>query len=126
MLMLAGCSSEASSQADAMKVANDSRTAAGGSATGPTLSAPRLSDLMAAKVEDAITICAGCTCNYTGTDEFAGTMETGAASACGPGGAKPDEYSDLPGVAAEPPHLHRRMNPLPFSTCKRQATLPLA
>ena len=97
-LLLSGCGSEASSQGDAQKVAKDIRAAAGGSATCPIASAEELSRVMGAKVVDAIAIGAGCAFDYADSAEFAATMESGPVSAFGPGGAKPDEYQELPGI----------------------------
>lgn len=97
-LMLASCGSEPASQSDAKQVAEDIRAAAGGDATCP-LSASEVSGLLAAKVDDAVTIGAGCAYNYAGTDEFAATMEIASTEAgYGPGGAKPDEYAELAGI----------------------------
>lgn len=96
-LVLVNCGSEAASQADARKVAGDLRAAAGGSATCP-LDASQVSELLGVKVDDAITIGAGCNYNYAGTAENAAVLQSLPAADYGPGGAKPDEYQELSGI----------------------------
>ncbi|HEX9966232.1 MAG TPA: hypothetical protein VGB04_14740 [Allosphingosinicella sp.] len=97
-LALAGCGSEAPTQDEAGKVAKDLRAAAGGSEACPLLGAAEVSGLLGAEVEDAIKIGGGCAFNYAGTADNAANMESAPASAYGPGGAKPDEYQELPGI----------------------------
>jgi hypothetical protein len=97
-LILVGYGSEAASQTSPGRVAEELRAAAGGSATCPIPSASDLSALMGARVEPAITIGGGCAFNYAGTADNAAVLQIHPVSNYGPGGAKPAEYQELPGI----------------------------
>jgi hypothetical protein len=97
-LMLLGYGSEAVSQADPGRVARELRAAAGGSATCPIPNASDLSALMGARVEPAIMIGGGCAFVYAGTTDHAAVLEISRMPGYGPGGARPDEYQELPGI----------------------------
>jgi hypothetical protein len=97
-LMLLGYGSEAVSQTSPGRVAEELRGAAGGSATCPIPSAAELSALMGARVEEAIMIGGGCAFTYAGTDDHAAGLLIASGPGFGPGGVRPAEYQELPGI----------------------------
>ena len=97
-LIVLGCGSQAAAQADPGRVAQELRDAAGGNATCPIPNAAELSALMGARVEEAIMIGGGCAFNYAGTDDHAAVLQIASGPGFGPGGARPAEYQQLPGI----------------------------